>query len=208
MAPWYRYNYSGTWPSAKGLSVKYVNQLMIYPPHRHDFNTTGDTTGWAFGNQTASPGVGDPSTAFTSTSAIADDDGIFQSDVTTTNNYYAAHRFNFSINISADSDGPIADIESLNITWNGKGWHDTTSKKGAYLYIYNFTAGSYGSALDSTLLGTEQTLTGKITSGISNYVNSGNVTILVRQKSQQTSGSCSHIETDYVKLVVTHHHHN
>jgi hypothetical protein len=210
MAPWYRYNYSGIWPSAKGLSVKYVNQLSIYPPHRHDFNTTGDTTGAAFGNQTgSSPGVGDPSTGFTSTSAIADDDGIFQTDQTTTNTYYAAHRFNFSIDTSTAKDGPVADIEKLNVTWNGKGWHNTGgTANGTYLYIWNGTG--YEELANNNGDGNEVYLTKEKTSGISNYVNSSNVTILVRQKSPQTTrpDKYSHIETDYVKLVVTHHHHN
>jgi len=209
MAPWYRYNYSGIWPSAKGLSVKYVNQLKIYPPHRHDFNTTGDTTGWAFGNQTSvlPTTPDDPSIAFTSTSAIADDDGTFQSDVTTTEGNYAAHRFNFSIDTSTTKDGPIADIEQLNVTWNGRGWYDDTAGNGTDLYIYNFNTGSYSALVDTTS-GTEGYLMSDITSGISNYVNSGNVTVLVKQKSEDDGTYHSHIATDYVKLVVTHHHHN
>jgi hypothetical protein len=84
--PWYHYNYSGNWPSMKGLSVKHVDNIYIYPPHLHDFNDTGDTTGWAFGNETGeSPGANDPNIEFNSTAydAIADDDGTYQSDVTT-----------------------------------------------------------------------------------------------------------------------------
>ncbi|MFA5414881.1 MAG: hypothetical protein WC295_05250 [Methanoregula sp.] len=212
--PWYRSNYTnidGTWPSAKGLSSKYVQYLKIYPPHRHDFNTTGDTTGAAFMYQTSGLPTtpDDPSDAFATTSAIADDDGTFKSDVTDTEECYAAHRFNFSIDTSTTKDGPIADIEKLNVTWNGKGWHDTPGNNGTDLYIYDFTASSYGSALASTSYGTEQTLTGEITSGISNYVNSGNVTVLVKQKSPHNEfDEASHLSTDYVKLVVTHHHSN
>jgi hypothetical protein len=57
-------------------------------------------------------------------------------------------------------------------------------------------------------------LTGEKTSGISNYVSAtNNVTVLVNQTSAQITPEeeptkYSHIETDYVKLVVTHHHHN
>ncbi len=210
--PWYRSNYSGIWPSAKGLSSKYVQYLKIYPPHRHDFNTTGDTTGWAFGNQTSvlPTTPDDPSIAFTSTSVIADDDGTFETDQTTTDTYFAAHRFNFSIDTNTVKDGPIADIEKLNVTWNGKGWHDSGDDyNGTDLYLYNFNTGSYGTALVSTTSGTEGYLMSDITSGISNYVNSGNVTVLVKQKSEDDSGTYhSHIATDYVKLVVTHHHPN
>jgi hypothetical protein len=211
LASWYWYNYSGTYPSTNGLSVKYVQNISIYPPHLHDFNDTGDTVGWAFGYQTSSnpPDTpDDPSTEFGSTSNIADDDGTFQSDVTTGEGNYAAHRFNFSIDTSTDKDGPIAKIEKLNVTWEGKGWHDNGgTDNGTNLYIYNFTAGSYGSALASDGSGTEVTLTGEITSGISNYVSAtNNVTILVKQQTTDDGEAHSHIATDYVKLVVTHHH--
>jgi len=47
-------------------------------------------------------------------------------------------------------------------------------------------------------------LTGERTASISNYINSGNVTILAEQKSADAGRNHrSHIETDYVKLVVT-----
>lgn len=218
LAPWYWHNYSSTWPSAKGLSVKYVDQIKIYPPHLHDFNTTGDTTGWAFRHQTSSnpPSTpNDPNTVFTTAlkSNIADDDGTFQTDVTTSNNNYAAHRFNFSIDTSSAKDGPIADIEKLNVTWNGKGWHDSGgAANGTYLYIYNYTSTAYEQLDSNTTTGGEVYLTGEITSGISNYNSStNNVTVLVKQTSPQTGDEdkyYSHIETDYVNMTVRHHHHN
>ena len=209
LAPWYWHNYSTTYPSTTGLSVKYVDHLKIYPPHLHDFNTTGDTTGWAFrGEVSANPPntPDDPSTEFNSAAYanIADDDGTFQSDFSDSN--YAAHRFNFSIDNSTAKDGPIADIETLNITWNGKGWHDNGgAANGTYLYIWN---SSGYEELDSTTSGAEVYLTGEITSGISNYINSGNVTVLVVQKTVGDEIDYSHIETDYVNMTVTHHHHN
>ncbi len=46
-------------------------------------------------------------------------------------------------------------------------------------------------------------MTGEVTSNTSNYINAGNVTVLVKQRTAQTLGGYSHIETDYVKLVVT-----
>ncbi len=213
--PWYSYNYSGTWPSAKGLSVKYVQYLKIYPPHRHDFNTTGDTDEWAFGLQSSSnppdsPDV--PSTEFDSTaySNIADDDGTYQSDITTANGNYAMHRFNFSIDTSTTKDGPLADMEKLSITWNGKGYCGSPggTDDGVTLYIYNFDTPGYELLQDSGNTYTEVTLTGEKTFDISNYVNSGNVTVLVKQNNGQRGSTHSYIETDYVKLVVTHHHHN
>ncbi|MDD2666752.1 MAG: hypothetical protein PHI74_07820 [Methanocellales archaeon] len=198
------------WPSSSGLSVKYINQLNIYPPHLHDFNDTGDTVGWAFGKQVSStkPSTNNvPSTEFNSTAYanIADDDGVFQNDTATSG--YAAHRFNFSINTSTNSDGPIANIEKLTITWNGRGWHDNpnVNYQGAYLYIWN--GASYEELDNSYQDSNEVTLTGEITSDISSYINSGNVTVLVRQEDKTFySLYYSHIQTDYVSLEVAHHH--
>ncbi len=207
LAPWYRYNYSSIWPSAKGLSVKYVNQLKIYPPHRHDFNTTGDTTGWAYKGEVSSDppsSIDVPGNPLGSTSNIADDEGTFQIDFSAGS--YAAHRFNFSIDTATDKDGPVNKLEKLVITWNGRGWHDSGgSANGTSLYIWD---GSGFQELDSTPSGEEVTLTGEISSGITNYVNSGNVTVLAVENTPGDEVFFSRIETDYVRLVVTHHHSN
>lgn len=207
LAPWYRYNYSGIWPSSKGLSVKYVNQLKIFPPHRHDFNTTGDTTGWAYKGDVSSdpPATIDvPGTPISSTSTIADDDTTLEQYGSTT--LRAGHRFNFSIDTATDKDGPVNKIESLSITWNGMGYKDGSGADGLTLYIWNSTGFE---SLSSTSLDSEVTLSGTRSSNIENYVNSGNITILALQK---TAGSGtfakSWIKTDYAKLVVTHHHSN
>ena len=213
----WHYYYSGEdgfYPSCGGFQVKWVNRVKIYPPHLHDFNETGDTTGWAFGNETgASPGADDPNTEFDSTAYdnIADDDGTFQSDVTTTDGNYAAHRFNFSIETSNAKDGPIAKIQKLNVTWNGKGSHDSLTD-GANLYIYNYSTPGYELLQASGDTEDPVYLTGAITSGISNYVSaSNNVTVLVKQTSahdDEEEDPCSHIETDYVSLEVIHHYHS
>ena len=226
LAPWYWHYYtneSGSWPSAKGLSVKYVDRINIYPPHRHDFNTTGDTTGWAFGKQTSSnppSAPNDPNTEFDSTSNIADDDGTFQTDVTTADGNYAAHRFNFSIDTNSAKDGPIADIETLNVTWNGKGGHSASSQKnGTNLYIYNYSTGAgYELLQASANTDAEVYLTGEktnTTGNLSDYISStNNVTVLAKQKNYQKSNGpppgqgVSHIATDYVNMTVRHHHHN
>jgi hypothetical protein len=206
--PWYRHNYSLTWPSAKGLSAKYVQYLKIYPPHRHDFNTTGDTDEWAYQSEvSAKPpaSMNVPNTEFASTSSIADDDGAYKVDAS--DSIYAAHRFDFSIDTNSAKDGPIADIEKLNVTWNGKGWHDSGgSANGAYLYIWDGTA--YEELANNDGDGTEDYLIGEITADIADYINSGNVTVLVAQKTAGSAFENSYIETDYIKLVVTHHHHN
>lgn len=120
--------------------------------------------------------------------------------MTQNNNKYAAQQFNFSIDDNEESW-----ITKINVTWNGKGWHDSGDQyNGTYLYIWNFTSAAY-EQLNSTTYGVEVTLTGGVVVATpSDYVNSSNVTILVKQKSKQTRRTgASHIETDYVKLVVT-----
>jgi len=170
---------------------------------------------WAFKYQVQGQSADDrrpstndiPSIEFNSTqyANIAENDGVFESNKTTDDDYYAAHRFNFSINSSISA----SDISMINVTWNGKGWHDTSAYNGTYLYIWNGTAGAGYEELDFTEDGTEKTLTGVVTSSISNYINANNVTVLVEQKEKQTYDDRedkyyrSHIATDYIKLVIT-----
>ncbi|MBN1195638.1 MAG: hypothetical protein JXA08_09905 [Methanomicrobiaceae archaeon] len=203
--PWYSYNYSATWPSAKGLSEKYVRYLKIYPPHRHDFNATGETDEYAYRFETSSrpaASIDIPSMAFTS--SIADNDSTFQTDFSPTN--FAAHRFNFTIDTATDKDGPLSDIEKFVITWNGKGWHGSGgTSNGTYLYIWNQTGYEELTHSDS---GDEETLIAERSQNIGNYVNSGNVTVLAVQKTKSAGLFLSNIATDYVKLEVFHHHSN
>jgi outer membrane protein assembly factor BamB len=173
---------------------------------RHDFNTAraieSPKKAWAFKYQVDdSPGAGDPSEEFNATeyANIRFDDDVYASNQSTANGNYAAHRFNFSIDDNEESW-----ITKINVTWIGKGWHDSGNNfHGATLYIWN---GTGCEELANNSANTEATLTGEKDSGISNCINSGNVTILVKQKSPQTGDEekyRSHIETDYVKLVVT-----
>lgn len=221
--PWYQrwtgdWNGTGSYPNTKGLSAKNVQYLKIYPPHRHDFNTTGDTTEYAFKGEVASlpSNVSVPNGAFASTTNIADDDGSHADFETENDGCYAAHRFNFTINTDSALDGPLTDIEEFNVTWHGTGTNGDGN--GATLYVYNFTAGNY-EQLATTSSSSTVYLTGDIVgtvatdgtiSGIGNYVNSGNVTVLVKQNSPASSENltASEIQTDYVKLTVTHHHWN
>lgn len=166
------------------------------------FSCNASEDKWAFRNQTTGTSPSDPNTEFTDAQydKIAEDDDVRQEDQTSTPGRCAAHRLNFSI------DEAAADIDKINVTWNGIGWSERgVAYNGTYLYIYNFSAGSYGSPLDSNTVGTEETLTGGVASSISSYINAGNVTVLVKQRGVQTGGSNSksHIETDYVQLVIT-----
>ncbi|WP_292729900.1 hypothetical protein [Methanoculleus sp.] len=198
--PWYSYNYSQIWPSAKGLSVKYVQYLKIYPPHRYDFNTTGDTVECAYeGGVTGVPGASTaPSTAFVSTANVAADDGVLHPTSIEDDGEYAAQRFVF--NVTEDA----ARIEILAVTWNGTGTN-AGGTDGADLYIWN---GSSYELLQGSTSSSEVTLSGEKTSSISDYINDGNVTVLVKQKSASDGVDASTLATDYVKLVVTHHHTN
>jgi len=167
---------------------------------------------WAFRNQTTGCSATEPNTEFTDAQydKIAEDDDVRQEDQTSTDNYYAAHRFNFSINSSLTSG-----IDKINVTWNGIGDHDSgVGHRGAKLYIYNFTSTACELLQASTDTADEVTLTGGVTNATGNifdYINANNVTILVNQTSAQTSvegeeGTIyyrSHIKTDYIRLVIT-----
>ena len=167
----------------------------------YDFSSsTPGTAGvdlWAFKDEvSAKPPTsnGVPNTEFSSTEYgyIKTDNGVYQSDDSDSDGNYAAHRFNFSI----DETAP----EKINVTWNGNAYHYLWTGLGATLYIWNSTGYEQ---LDSTTDWQEVTLTGEVTSNIDNYINAGNVTVLVEQNSVHQSGCASNIETDYVKLVVT-----
>ena len=172
--------------------------------HVYDFsdNTSG-TAGedlWAYEGQVSNKPPttnGVPSGSIGAYSNIEADDETYEDYVTTSNNNYAAQRFNFSI------DEAAADIEKINVTWNGIGYRGTIygTDDGATLYIWNGTAYK---ELANNSESTDETLTGEVTSSISSYINAGNVTVLVVQKYPKTGrDGASHISTDYVQLVVT-----
>ena len=191
-----------------GNDAGYLHGLANWT--RYDFDVGAGTDKWAFKDEVgANPPntANDPSTPFSSNNPdeygyIKTDNEVYQTDDSDSNGNYAAHRFNFSID-----DNEEDFITTINVTWNGKGWHDNgSSYNGTYLYIWNGTG--YEELANNTTTGDEVNLTGQVTSSISNYISSsGNVTILAEQKSAQTTPDrdtfYSHIATDYVKLVVT-----
>lgn len=190
---------SGGWVFA-GDDAGYIYGLANWT--RYDFDVRAGEDKWAFeGEVSGTPSTAnDPSGATVTYSNIKADDGTYEKYVTVTDGYYAAQRFNFSIDDNEESW-----ITKIGVTWNGKGYHDSATD-GATLYIWNGTAYE---ELANNAVGTDATLTGEVTSGISSYINAGNVTVLVKQKSAQLYDEgnevfCrSYIETDYVKLVVT-----
>lgn len=191
--------------NASKLWTNYVELRVHTNVSRYDFRTGASTDKWAFRyqiNQTefdsGSPIY--PDTNFTDTqyTNVSKDDSLNVSDVTTGDGNYSAHRFNVTIIEDA------SDIRKINVTWIGKGDHDSTTD-GAYLYIWNFTSTAYEQLdTDTQTPAVEVTLTGEIASGITNYNSStNNVTILVNQTSAQITDretDHSHIWTDYVKL--------
>ena len=172
------------------------------PKGFYDFLTGAGEDKWAFKDEIgANPpnGNGVPDEEFSSTEYgyIEADDEDEQTDDSDSNGNYAAHRFNFSI--SEDPD----DISEINVTWHGKGWHDSSPEStydGAYLYIWN--GSGYEELANNSGDDGWVYLTGVNVTAASDYINSGNVTVLVVQKSPQTRGKYSNIETDYVRVAV------
>ncbi|AAM07658.1 TPA: PQQ-like beta-propeller repeat protein [Methanosarcina acetivorans] len=171
-------------------------KVYAFGKKTYDFTIGAGTDHFAYeGEIDSSPDCTVPTTNIPSSSAITADDGSYEDYSTTTSGKYAAQRFNFSI----DETSP----GKLNVSWNGKGWHDTGSNNGTYLYIWNSNSGAY-EELANNSIGTDATLSGEIISSTGNYINSGVVTVLVVQKGEHSrDGKASHIATDYVKLVVT-----
>lgn len=184
-APWYyqtsKDKYSDfVGPSAKGLSVQTVDTINIYPPHRYDFATGGDTVKTAYSMDSQITNTAD-------LAKIAADDGISYETVSQGVGEKAAQRFVFTLNEN------FTDIEKLAFAWDGTSSHDdSAADQGATVSI--LTDGGY---VD---------LTGDITTDIGDYVINGDVTVLVEQNTPSDRDYQSHIATDYVNLVVTHHH--
>ena len=208
-------NYIGNrwkdWKDNSGYPYNYTidggSNVDERPKGFYDFLTGASDDKWAFKDEVgANPPVNDngvPNEEFSSSNPdeygyIEADDEDEQIDDSDSNGNYAAHRFNFTI--SEDPD----DISEINVTWHGRGYHDSnpdSTYDGAYLYIWNGTG--YEELANNSGVGTDATLTGVNATAASNYVNGDNVTVLVVQKSPQTRSKYSHIETDYVRLVVT-----
>jgi len=133
---------------------------------------------------------------------IAKDDGVYLSTVALDDGYYAAHRFVFTVgNLS---------IEKIKINWNGYGDHTSSfGLDGATLYIWHYEDGNY-IELGSTNSDVEVWLEAVISTGVSNYINGGNIIILVVQNDYtRTTGprpyrGDSNLYTDYVQLIVVY----
>jgi hypothetical protein len=178
---------------------------------RYDFNEGAGVDKWAYKYQVddIKPDTKtEPSDPFSSTDYedIKVDDANYADYPTDANGKHAAQRFVFKID---DNEKPW--ITAINVTWDGKAYDDNiTGVDGADLYIWNDTSSTY-EYLDDEESSDAFTLNGEEALNIGNYIDgSNNVTVLVVQKSPQTYNEedpeeiyYSHIETDYVKLVMT-----
>ena len=174
--------------------------------HVYNFDSGAGTDKWAFKYQNNSrpPTTCDvPNEEFNATeyTNIKADDDSSTFNQTTTANYYAAHRFNISI------EEYVANVTEMRVNWKGKGLHGNTSSdhNGSHLYLWNYTGGAYKELNNQTNVpsDTEYSLHGKRTSGISDYVSSsGNVTILVMANKSHVGNNASKLWTNYVELRV------
>jgi hypothetical protein len=179
-------------------------------PTTYDFATGAGIDKWAYRYQTDAkpPAANDvPGIEFMSNTnprkdqyvKISTDNRKMQSDSTDLEGYYAAHRFVFNIT------QPVDDILTIEVLWNGKGAHTDRKKSGATLYIWN---GTGYEELDNTTINKEVYLSAVLTGEFGNYIEDGNLTVLVEQNSAQTvkgKKECvSKLSTDYVKVDITH----
>jgi len=207
-------NWWSDWENNSGFPCNYTiegddnkDYKPMGPYHVYNFSCGAGTDKWAYRwqiNQTefdsGSPIYPNTEFSLVEYARIKVNDENRQDDSSNVEGYYAAHRFNFSI-----SEDPN-DISKINVTWNGIGEHEQANlDDGATLYIWNFTSASYDQ-LATTTSGDEVTLTGEVTSGMSNYINAGIVTVLVNQTNAQTTQGNndrhSWVKTDYVRVAI------
>jgi hypothetical protein len=103
------------------------------------------------------------------TNISSSDDKYFTS--VSTNHPY--HKFNITINES------VPEIDQIAVTWEGH----SDSGGTVNLYVYNFTSGSWSPSLASGSGTSDFTLTKTFTSGFSDIINSGRITVLVQDPS-------------------------
>ncbi len=188
-----------TWLSAMLQGVAISDNWVYGGNDGKAFYGLSNVTPKAYGYEVDdSPGCSDPNDEFTAAdyAKIRVNDNNFATSQTDDEGYFAAHRFNFSI------ETPVANVTAINVTWVGIGDH-YSGINGADLYIWNFTLGTYELLKSGDITSNKVTLNGEKTSGISNYVNAGKITVLVKQKTADTGLAYSKIMTDYVRIIIT-----
>jgi hypothetical protein len=172
----------------------------------YDFTTGVGSDKWAFRKQHSEKPPADnddPNDEFKPEEYehIKVDDGTMQEDATKGKNFYAIHRFSFSIEEPEDA------ITRIDILWDGKGKHDW-GIDGATLYVWNFGTGAY-EQLDSSSTDDPITLEGSVTATIDDYLGpDGNLIFIAEQNTEQWKllrwSYYSRLSTDYVKVEVTY----
>ena len=174
--------------------------LTVLPPEvvtTYDYRTGAGTDKWAYRYQhnEKPPSMNDvPSIEFVSEqyNRISQRDWRMLIDRTDRRGNYATHRFKINI------DQPADEIIEMNIAWNGVGY-GFLGKKGASLYVWNYTAGNY-EILDRDNRFIAK-LNGELGGDLQNYLSDGNIIFVVEQNSPLRSI----LGTDYLKLEVVVH---
>ena len=192
-------NGTGTWYSAQLQGVA-ISDGWVYGGNDGGYtyglsNVTPGAYGYEVGED---PNCGEPNNEFPPAyyAKIRVLDGDRAVNVTMNDDCYAAHRFTFCGIPSASN------VTMINVTWAGVG-HQDDDDNGADLYICNTTSGAYEFLQDGGTTDDEVVLTGGITSDISNYIQSGCITVMAKQKGTHSVSDRSWIETDYVNLIIT-----
>jgi len=182
--------------ATSNASLWLINEGLAIKTYDFSNNASIDRYAYRYQIYSAPPSSNDiPSIEFSPSQYqnISYDDGIEQIERASLG-YYASHRFVFN----------IENASLLHITWKGRGWHDFWLWNGAILYIWNYSSGSY-ELLDYTTGSSITILEGVITNP-SNYIQNGNITILVVQNGYSFRWWLwtfhSYIATDYIKLEV------
>ncbi|MDO6515268.1 LamG domain-containing protein [Neptuniibacter sp. 2_MG-2023] len=161
-------------------------------------NAATVTYDFSSGNHTSLRGSNTTLTATSDLSSFTDSNintqnGSSASYSASTRRHYPKMLYRFSINEDA------ADINSITATWVGFGDHSSNGQRGAVLYIRNFN-GSF-EQLDSSSSSSLDTLTGSVSSNISNYIDDGEIEILsVNSGRKQNNNQSATHYTDYVKI--------
>ncbi|MEK6918145.1 MAG: S8 family serine peptidase [Nanoarchaeota archaeon] len=182
------FNYSG---NQSNVTQNQTFELLDTTIHYYNFSDTTNNkayNGSDGSNPPTDPWVSGP-TELNSTNYfnlnISDDKYHSTSGSDAGVNWYNIHKAVFKITESVSS------INSINFTWEGyntKGF-ELASQNDLYLYVYNFTSGSWGSSRNTscennacTSSATQKNLTAQISSGFSDIINStGYVWLLVAE---------------------------
>ncbi len=130
--------------------------------------------------------------SFSHSGINAPSDGSYSSYSASRGNY-PKMRYTFSVSENA------SDLTSITVTWSGYGYHSSGGQNGAILYIRNFSGGY--EQLDTSNSSGYISLSGAVSSNLTNYVSGGQIQVLsVNRRQRQNRNHSSIHYTDYVKI--------